>query len=114
MCDFNIESENKLSPKDKEKRLKQLKKSLADVNRKLRKNKNDRNNISRRTNIQKAIDKLKPKKMKNEKELKLENILHQFNKFKCYEDKYKVISYPNNIDLITVFLKAFESSIEKN
>ena len=76
MCDFNIESENKLSPKDKEKRLKQLKKSLADVNRKLRKNKNDHNNISRRTNIQKAIDKLKPKKMKNEKELKLENILH--------------------------------------
>ena len=56
MSDF-INSENKLYPKDKEKRLKRLKKSLADVSRKLRKNKKDRNKlISRKTNIQKAIE----------------------------------------------------------
>jgi len=56
VSDF-INSENKLYPKDKEKRLKRLKKSLADVSRKLRKNKKDRNKlISRKTNIQKAIE----------------------------------------------------------
>ena len=111
-----------------------MKKSLAAVNKKLKKNKKERNkNISRRNNIKKEIEKLKvssqpqrpisaprrnrlssqPRPVPAPRRPQLQHISHRTNqRFRSYIDEYRVLIEFG--DLVSIFLRAFEFAIEAN